>query len=146
MIVKVCHGTGDGSSSSIFNLGLASWYGIGFIDSCYRKCVIYFDVRGGHINNTGTLTCNNIVCNSTGNIITSGTYNLTQTQLNYLSTLTSSVATQSWVTSQGYLSSASYLPLAGGTLTGVIKFNSTMTLSTTYTGCRISLWYDGTNW
>ena len=21
-----------------------------------------------------------------------------------------------------------------------------MTLSTTYTGCRISLWYDGTNW
>ena len=99
IINRLCHGTGDGASYSTFNLGITSWYGIGFIDTCYRKCVIYFDVRGGHINQTGTLTCNNIVCNSTNNIISSRTYNLTQTQLSYLSTLTSSVATQSWVQS-----------------------------------------------
>ena len=86
------------------------------------------------------------MCNSTGNIITSGSYNLTQTQLGYLSTLTSNVAIQSWVQSQGYLVSSSYLPLSGGTMTGLINFNTTMTLSTTYTGCRLSLWYDGTNW
>ena len=79
IINGICKGSGDGSSYSTFNLGIASWYGIGFIDSCYRKCVIYFDVRGGHISNTGTHTCNNIVCNSTGNILTSGSYNLTQT-------------------------------------------------------------------
>ena len=31
-------------------------------------------------------------------------------------------------------------------MTSLINFNTTMTLSTSYTGCRISLWYDGTNW
>ena len=124
---------------------IASWYGIGFIDSCYRKCVIYFDVRSGTITPTGTHTCNNIVCNSTGNMISSGSYNLTQTQLSYLSsinsdvqtqlnTITSSYATKSWVQSQGYLVSSSYLPLVGGTLIGLINFNTTITFSTTYTG------------
>jgi hypothetical protein len=94
IINGICHGSSDGASYSSFNLGIASWYGIGFIDSCYRKCVIYFDVRGGHINYTGTHTCNNIVCNSTGNIIISGSYNLTQTQLSYLSIISSDVQNQ----------------------------------------------------
>jgi len=173
IINGICHGSGDGASYSNFNLGIASWYGIGFIDSCYRKCVICFDVRGGHITHSGTHTCNNIVCNSTANIISSGSYNLTQTQLGYLSNISSDVQNQintinnnnnstyyyniinsisgniytnyalkSWVQSQGYLTSGSYLPLIGGTMTGCINFNNTMTLSTTYTGCRISLWYD----
>ena len=31
-------------------------------------------------------------------------------------------------------------------MTGLINFNTTMTLSTSYTGCRISLWNDGNNW
>ena len=55
-------------------------------------------------------------------------------------------ALKTWVQSQGYLVSSSYLQLSGGTMTGLINFNNTMTLSTTYTGCRISLWYDGTYW
>ena len=82
-------------------------------------------------------------------------YNLTQTQLSYLSsinydvqnqlnTVTSSYAPESWVQSQGYLVSSNYLQLSGGTLTSIINFNTT--LSTTYTGCKVSLWYDGTNW
>ena len=77
------------------------------------------------------------MCNSSNHIISSGTYNLIQTQLSYLSTLTSNIATQAWVQSQGYIS-GSYLQLVGGTLTGLINFNTTMTLSTTYTGCRLS--------
>ena len=81
--------------------------------------------------------------NSTGNIITSDIYNLTQIHLSYLSTLASNVATQSWVQSQGFLTSgSSYLPLVGGTMTGCINLNTTMNLSTTYTGCRICL-YNG---
>ena len=48
---------------------------------------------------------------------------------------------------KGFLASgSSYLPLVGSTMTGLINFNTTMTLSTTYTGCRLSLWYDGTHW
>lgn len=35
----------------------------------------------------------------------------------------SGYATQSWVQSQGYLTAGSYLPLAGGTLTGPLRFN-----------------------
>ena len=72
-------------------------------------------------------TCNNIVCNSTGNIITRGTYNLTQTQLSYLSSInsdvqnqinkiTSSYATKSCVQSQNHLSTGTFLSLTGGTL------------------------------
>ena len=91
IINGICHGSGDGASYKSFNLGIASWFDVGFIDSCYRKCVIYFDVRGGHINRTGTHTRNNIVCNSTGNIITRGSYNLTQTQLSYLNNISSDV-------------------------------------------------------
>ena len=64
------------------------------IDLCYRKCVIYFDVQSGTISHTGAHTCNNIVCNSTGTIITCGSYNLTQTQLGYLSGINSDVQNQ----------------------------------------------------
>ena len=57
IINGICHGSGDGATYSTFNLGIASWYCIEFIDSCYRKCAIYFDVRSGNINQTGTHTC-----------------------------------------------------------------------------------------
>ena len=94
IINGIGHGPGDGASYNTFNLAIASWYGIGFIDSYYRKCAIYFDVRNGTITNTGAITCNNIVCNSSSNIITSGSYNLTQTQLGYLSNISSDIQTQ----------------------------------------------------
>ena len=38
------------------------------------------------------------------------------------------------------------LNLEGGKLTGLINFNNTVTLATNYTGCRISLRNDRTNW
>ena len=53
IINGICHAPGDGASYNTFNLAICSWYGIGFIDTCYKKCVIYFDVRSGNISLTG---------------------------------------------------------------------------------------------
>ena len=53
IINGICHGPGNGASYNTFNLAICSWYGIGFIDTCYKKCVIYFDVRSGNISLTG---------------------------------------------------------------------------------------------
>ena len=38
------------------------------------------------------------------------------------------------------------LSLSDSTVTGLVNFNTAMVLSTSYTGCRLSLWYDGTDW
>ena len=43
-------GTGDGNTSTLFNLSINSWDGIGFVDTCYKKCVIYMDLRNGIVN------------------------------------------------------------------------------------------------
>ena len=48
-----------------------------------------------------------------------GTFNATNITLN-----SAQVATQSWVTSQGYLTAGSYLPLSGGTLTGALTITT----------------------
>ena len=42
-------GTGDGASSTVYNLEIASWYGIAFKDSCYNTINIIFDTRTGKI-------------------------------------------------------------------------------------------------
>jgi hypothetical protein len=42
-------GTGDGASSTVYNLEIASWYGIAFKDSCYNTINIIFDTRAGKI-------------------------------------------------------------------------------------------------
>ena len=58
-------------------------------------------------------------------------------------------ATQSWVTSQAYLTTLdvpNYLNKYGDTMYNLLNFDRGLTLSTMYTGCRISIWYDGTNW
>jgi len=94
IINGICHGTGDGCTYSTFDFGIASWYGIGFIDSCYKNCNIVFDVRYGNTSQTGQLTCNNIVLNGSANVITCGSYNITQNQINYLSNITSDVQNQ----------------------------------------------------
>ena len=39
-----------------------------------------------------------------------------------------------------------YLNKYGDTMYGVLNFDKGMTLSTSYTGWRVSLWYDGMNW
>ena len=39
-----------------------------------------------------------------------------------------------------------YLNKYGDTMYGVLNFDKGMTLSTSYNGCRVSIWYDGTNW
>ena len=43
-------GTGDNVTSSTFNLAIGSWNGIGFVDTCYKACYIYMDLRNGKIN------------------------------------------------------------------------------------------------
>jgi hypothetical protein len=42
-------GTGDAATSTIFNLCIASWYGIGFLDSSTKAVRIYMDLRSGII-------------------------------------------------------------------------------------------------
>ncbi|MDI9882432.1 tail fiber protein [Flectobacillus longus] len=42
-------GTGDGATSTIYNLEIASWFGIGFKDTCYNTINIIFDTRAGKI-------------------------------------------------------------------------------------------------
>jgi hypothetical protein len=43
-------GTGDGVSSTTFNLAIGSWWGIGFVDTYSKSCYIYMDVRTGTVN------------------------------------------------------------------------------------------------
>ena len=84
--------------------------------------------------------------------ISSNLYNnyATNTNLNnYESYIYSFASSLSGNLYKNYLTSANlnnYLLTTGGTMTGLINFNTSMTLSTTYTGCRVSLWYDGTSW
>lgn len=42
-------GTGDGATTTTYNLEIASWYGIAFKDSCYNTINIVFDTRAGKI-------------------------------------------------------------------------------------------------
>ena len=44
----ICYGSGDGASYTNFNLGIASWYGIGFIDSCYRNVLFILMSEGSY--------------------------------------------------------------------------------------------------
>ena len=55
---------GDNSTYDIYNLRIASWWGIGFYDSCYSKTNIVFDLRTGNISTLGTITTNRAVCTS----------------------------------------------------------------------------------
>ncbi|MDI9872868.1 tail fiber protein, partial [Flectobacillus roseus] len=43
------NGTGDGATTSTYNLQIGSWYGIGFKDTCYGNTYIVFDLREGRI-------------------------------------------------------------------------------------------------
>jgi hypothetical protein len=45
-------GTGDNATSTSFNLAIGSWFGTGFVDTCFKVCYIYFDHRAGKINAT----------------------------------------------------------------------------------------------
>jgi hypothetical protein len=45
----ISKGTGDGATSTIYNLEIASWYGIAFKDTCYNTVSIVFDTRAGKI-------------------------------------------------------------------------------------------------
>ena len=62
--------------------------------------------------------------------------------IEFVNTLSSRVcmqyASKKWVTNNNYSSSS--------TMASLIKFSTSMPLSTTYAGCKISLWYNGTNW
>jgi hypothetical protein len=42
-------GTGDGASTTTYNVEIASWYGIAFKDTCYNTVSIVFDTRAGKI-------------------------------------------------------------------------------------------------
>jgi predicted heme/steroid binding protein len=55
-----------------------------------------------------------------GNSATTSQTNFTTLTLN-----SATVATQSWVQSQGYVTGGPYLPLSGGTMTGALAINST---------------------
>ena len=45
-------GTADLATAERFNLAIGSWFGIGFVDTCFKKCHIYMNVRTGNINAT----------------------------------------------------------------------------------------------
>ena len=43
-------GTGDGATSSSFNLAICSWFGIGFVDTCDNGCRIFMNLRTGIVS------------------------------------------------------------------------------------------------
>jgi hypothetical protein len=45
-------GIGDDSTAYNNNLAIGSWNGIGFVDTCFKRCYIYANVRSGQINST----------------------------------------------------------------------------------------------
>jgi len=45
----ISKGTGDGATTTTYNVEIASWYGIAFKDTCYNTVSIVFDTRAGKI-------------------------------------------------------------------------------------------------
>lgn len=66
-------GTGDGASSSTYNLKIASWNGISFYDQCYNRNNIYFDCRAGNGTWTGAVTAGTIT-STTGDVASAGLF------------------------------------------------------------------------
>jgi len=46
-------GPGDGANNNVFNTTVASWFGIGFMDTCFKTCRINMNVRQGTLNTVG---------------------------------------------------------------------------------------------
>lgn len=61
-------GTGDGATLSVFNQGINSWYGTGFVDTCFKVCNAVINHRTGDFLTNGAITCANIVVNTLATI------------------------------------------------------------------------------
>ena len=58
--------TGDGGTTfSTFNQAIYSWYGTGFIDTCFKVCNAVINHRTGDFLTNGIITCANLVVNTT---------------------------------------------------------------------------------
>ncbi len=70
----LARGTGDSASYTTFNNAINSWYGTGFVDTCFKTCKCVINHRTGDISTQGTVsTPNPISINGVQQIIKAGT-------------------------------------------------------------------------
>lgn len=74
-------GTGDGATLSVFNVGLYSWYGTGFVDACFKVCNAVINHRTGDFITNGAITCANVIVNTLATIANLVVTNLTATNI-----------------------------------------------------------------
>ena len=70
----ISRGTADGTDGLHFNLAINSWSAIGFVDTCFKKCYIWMNVREGSMNAKGLITAGSF---STDGHITAGSITVT---------------------------------------------------------------------
>ena len=92
---------------------LNSMYGVGYTHTNQGQMISGASSWGFYVTGNGTVRV--WLGGDNGNIIASGDI--------YANT-SSLVATQSWVSSQGFVTGGPYLPLSGGTLTGTLFFSN----------------------
>ncbi|PAC26330.1 tail fiber protein, partial [Flectobacillus sp. BAB-3569] len=128
---SIGYGTGDGATTSTYNLQISSWYGIGFRDTCYGNTYIVFDTRAGRILTKAVRISDfadgqnavPVISDSNGNLTKSAfsadwintTGNkrfVTDTQITY------------WNGKADRAELGAYLPLTGGFLTGKLEIQS----------------------
>ena len=137
----IAAGTGDGASSTTFNLGIYSWYGIGFVSTCPlggAYCYIYMDVRSGIINSKSLVlplgdvqtqinTKTTLAAVQSNNNAFTGTtaFNTTLPTSTVTPTLSTNLITKAYA-------DATYSATGGTTLAAVQSNNNTFTGVNTY--------------
>lgn len=84
-------GTGDGATLTTFNQGIYSWYGTGFVDTCFKVCNAFINHRTGDFLTNGTITCVNIIVNTLATIATLIVTTLTATNITATNTTSTNV-------------------------------------------------------
>lgn len=93
-------GTGDGPTLTTFNQGIFSWYGTGFIDTCFKVCNAVINHRTGDFLTNGAITCANIVVNTVATITSAIITNLTATTITATNiTTTNNITSNNSITS-----------------------------------------------
>ncbi|PAC26947.1 tail fiber protein [Flectobacillus sp. BAB-3569] len=125
------NGTGDGATTSTYNLQIASWFGIGFRDSCYGNTYIVFDTRAGRILSKALrvsdfadgLNSVPVVSDANGNLVkTSFGADWVNTNANRRFVTDSQVSYWNAKVERSEL--GAYLPLTGGYLTGKVEIQA----------------------
>ncbi|MDI9872786.1 tail fiber protein, partial [Flectobacillus roseus] len=125
------NGTGDGATTSTYNLEIASWFGIGFKSSVDNTTKIVFDTRAGRIVASSIRISdfsdgNNavpVISDSNGNLVKSA-FSADWINTNGNRRFVTDVQVGQWNNKVERSELGAYLPLSGGYLTGKVEIQA----------------------